>query len=451
MIHWIAQVLGFESFQSRRVLDRAADLTRSSESGILVKALRTYQNRGLRRDGKPAMKILYLQTFPFWGSGSGTYARHLASEVGKKNKVAVLAPDDRPIERARLYTVKLPFPVAFTGHPEWPDCKLYTQLTNQELFAIEEAFLRATVAAVEDFRPDILHVHHAFPLTWAAASIKDRYNINSIVTIHGSELPTLEKDKRYVQRTHDAMLRAKRIVPNSGWTREWFLRIFKGMFHEKCRVIPGGVDIHKFVHSDTGWKQIDKELRLNGRPMVLFAGKLTKYKGVEYLISAAKKIHGDVVILGDGPERAKLEAKTKQMGLSNVHFVGHMGAGVKKLIPYYSRADVFVAPSVWDEPLGLVILESMACRTPVVVTRKGGIPLAVKEGYNGYFVRPRNSSEIVEKVNKLLDDPVLRAKMGHNARKSVELRFSWEKIAAKFERMYDKYKMKKNGAVVKKT
>ncbi|KKU87652.1 MAG: Glycosyl transferase group 1 [Candidatus Gottesmanbacteria bacterium GW2011_GWA2_47_9] len=379
------------------------------------------------------MRILYLQTFPFWGSGSGTYARHLASEIGRRHKVAILAPDDRPIERAKLYPVSLPFPVAFTGHPEWPDCKLYTELSSEEILAIRETLTRATIKAVEEFKPDIIHVHHAFPFSWAAGFVKDTHKINFIVTIHGSELPTLEKDKRYYQRTYDAMYRAKRIIPNSGWTRDWFLRIFKGYFHEKCRVIPGGVNIDKFVYSEAGAKAVDNQLGLHGKPVVLFAGKLTKYKGVEYLVGAAKKIHGEVIIMGDGPESGRLKEKARLLGATNIHWVGHLGAGIKKLVPYYSRADVFVAPSTWDEPLGLVILESMACSTPVVVTRKGGIPLAVKEGYNGYFVRPRNSSEIVEKVNKLLDNESIRIKMGENARKSVEQKFSWETIGRKFE------------------
>lgn len=400
------------------------------------------------------MRILYLQTFPFWGSGSGTYARHLASEVGKKHKVAILAPDDRSIEYAKLYSIKMPFNVAFTGHPEWPNCKLYTDLSNRELSQIQETFLSATVKAVEDFKPDIIHVHHAFPLTWAASFIKDTYRINFITTIHGSELPTLEKDKRYQQLTYDAMFRTRRIVPNSGWTKEWFLRLFNGYFHEKCRVIPGGVNIDKFVYTKSGADEIDRKLNLKGKPMVLFAGKLTKYKGVEYFISAARKIHGEVVILGDGPERERLKEKANKMGLKNVHFVGHLGAGIKKLVPYYSRADVFVAPSVWDEPLGLVILESMSCQTPVVVTRKGGIPLAVKEGYNGFFVRPRNSSEIVEKVNKLLDNESMRYKMGQNARKSVEQKFSWEIIGRRFEKMYEEFrkreKVNNNGSILKK-
>ena len=386
------------------------------------------------------MRILYLQTFPFWGSGSGTYARHLASEIGKIHKVAVLAPDTRSIDRVKLFPVTLPFPVAFTGHPEWPECKLYTALSNSEILSVRQCFTDATVAAVEAFKPDIIHVHHAFPLAWAASFIKDTYGIPFIVTIHGSELPTLEKDKRYYQSTFDAMWRAKRIVPNSGWTREWFLKIFKNYFHEKCRVIPGGVNTTKFMHSESGAKDVDRMLNLHGKPVVLFAGKITKYKGVDYLIGAANKIHGEIVILGDGPEKARLQEKAKKLGVTNVHWVGHQGAGVKKLVPFYSRADVFVAPSTWDEPLGLVILESMACRTPVVVTRKGGIPLAVKEGYNGLFVRPRNSKEIVEKVNYLLENPGIRNKMGLNARKSVEQKFDWTTIGHKFNNMYERFR-----------
>jgi glycosyltransferase involved in cell wall biosynthesis len=288
-----------------------------------------------------------------------------------------------------------------------------------------------------------MHVHHAFPMTWAANFVKEVYGINYVVTIHGSELPTIEKDKRYMKTTEDAMNRAREIVPNSGWTHDWFLRVFKYRFHEKCRVIPGGVNICKFVYSETGWKEVDKELGLNGRPTVLFAGKLTKYKGVEYLVGAAKNIHGEIVVLGDGPEKERLQEKAKQMGVTNIHWVGHLGAGIKKLVPYYSRADVFVAPSIWDEPLGLVILEAMSCRTPVVVTRKGGIPLAVNEGVNGLFVRPRNSAEIVDKVNQLLDNEAMRIKMGQNARRIVEAKFSWEIIGRKFERMYEKCLIKK--------
>lgn len=358
----------------------------------------------------------------------------------------MVVPDERRIPNAQLFPLKMSFPVSFTGHPEWPNCKLYTQLTNREIIQIYQDYLTSVTDAVEKFQPNIIHVHHAFPLSWVARVIKNTYQIPYIITIHGSELPTAHKDKRYLALTIDVLRRARRIVPNSFWTKEWLYDIFGSEYRNMVRVIPGGVDLKKFNPTmDTS--DIDKKYNLKGKKVVMFAGKLTTYKGVRYLIKAAKKITGaQVMILGEGPERENLEKLTTNLGLTNVQFVGHLGTS-NVLNQFYKRADVFVAPSIWDEPLGLVILEAMASKTPVVVTRKGGIPLAVKDGVNGYFVRPRNSSEIAEKVNLLLSDETKRRKMEENARRIVEEKFSWEHIAHRFILMYLRfaYFPKKNG------
>ena len=97
-------------------------------------------------------------------------------------------------------------------------------------------------------------------------------------------------------------------------------------------------------------------------------------------------------------------------------------------------------PSVWDEPLGLVVLEAMATKTPVVVARKGGMPLAVRDGVNGLFIRPRNPREISEKVNLLLKNENLRKKIGQRARKTIIERFTWEKVARRYERIYNEFR-----------
>lgn len=383
------------------------------------------------------MRILYLQTFPLWGCGSGTYARYLASEVGRHYKVAMVVPDARPIPNVKLYPLKLSQQIAFTGHPEWTNCKLYTEISNRQIINVYEEMLESVTDAVEDFQPNIIHVHHAFPLSWVARVIKNTYQIPYIISIHGSELPTVQKDKRYLALTSDALRRARRIVPNSFWTKEWLFKIFGDEFRSQVRVIPGGVDIKKFS-PDLTTADIDKKYDLKGQKIVMFAGKLTPYKGVIYLIQAARKIPATVLILGEGSERARLEQKVRDYGLKNVRFIGHLGTS-NELNKFYKRAAIFVAPSVWDEPLGLVILEAMACKTPVVVTRKGGIPLAVKEGVNGYFVRPRNATEIAGKVNLLLNNEEKRRKMGANARRIAVEKFSWEMIAHRFIFMYEKF------------
>ena len=383
------------------------------------------------------MKILYLQMFPLHGSGSGTYARELAEEVAKKHEVAMVVPDKNGIKGIKTYNVKLPIKIAFTGHPEWPDCKLYTKVGGKELSANYLAYFSEIAKAVQEFQPNIIHVHHLMPLTWIARFIKIAYGDNFIVTAHGSELPTLEKDKRYPYLTAEALAKAVRIVPNSFWTKEWMNKIFGTQFNKKIRITPGGVNLSLFPeHMDRS--DADNKYHLRDKRLVLFSGKLTKYKGVKYLLLAAKHIDAVVGIAGDGPERKNLENLVKELKLSNVKFFGFING--KDLINLYYRADVCVVPSVWDEPLGLVVLEAMAANTPVVVTRKGGIPLMVKDGYNGLFVRPRNPKEISDKVNYLLRNDEIRLKMGKRARQTVVEKFTWEKIAGKYERMYLKFK-----------
>ncbi len=385
------------------------------------------------------MRILYLQTFPLYGSGSGTYARELACEVAKKHQVAMVAPENRQIPGVKMYKVDLPVKIAFTGHPEWPDCKLYTKVGGKELSANYLSYFQRTIEAVNDFQPNIIHVHHLMPLTWIARFIKIAYGLNFMVTVHGSELPTLENDKRYPYLTAEALHKAVRIIPNSFWTRDWMKRVLGEGFENQIRVIPGGVDLSQFPEKmDT--TEIDKKYGLKGKKVIMFSGKLTKYKGVRYLIQAAKNIDGTIIIVGDGPQRPELETIKKNLKISNVLFLGYINNHA--LIKLYYRADVCVVPSIWDEPLGLVVLEAMATKTAVVVTRKGGIPLMVKDGVNGFFVRPKNAKEIALKVNTLLQNDTLRHRIGEKARQTILERFTWEKIALRFTRMYEEFRKK---------
>lgn len=379
---------------------------------------------------------MYLHTFPLYGSGSGTFARELAREVGKFEDVALVCPDNRPLQRTKLYEVNLPFPVAFTGHPEWPNCKLYHQLSSLEIYQVYKAFLETAIRAVRDFKPNIIHVQHVHVLAWVARYIKAIYNINFILTSHGTCLLSTMHDRRYFPLTNDAVRAAARITAVSNDTKDWLLELYGKIHSAKTRVIPGGIRIEQYP-AYKPVNHVNKKFKLEGKKVVLFSGKLTKPKGVKYLVQAARWIKGEVMIAGDGEQRIHLENLAKELKLTNVHFLGYLGKEQSnELDEMYYRTNVFVAPSVWDEPLGLVILEAMAASTPVVVTRKGGIPLAVKDGFNGLFVRPRNAKDIADKVNKILENDALRRQMGKNARHIVEEKFSWKIIARKFMRMY---------------
>jgi glycosyltransferase involved in cell wall biosynthesis len=186
--------------------------------------------------------------------------------------------------------------------------------------------------------------------------------------------------------------------------------------------------------------EIDAKFGLKDKKVVLFTGRLTENKGVKYLIRAAKDIKGTVLILGGGAEKEKLENLIKAEKIKNVIMGGYINPAKASLFhEFYERADVYVSPSVWEEPLGLTILEAMAAGTPVVATKKGGIVSVIKEGENGFFVRARNSKQIAETVNMLLVNDELRVKVSENARKTIENNFTWQKIASQFEEIYKSF------------
>jgi len=379
--------------------------------------------------------------FPLSGAGTGTYVRKLSEKVAKREDctVAVATPDVRQIEGVKVYTIKPPFQAVMVTHAEWKRAKRFSELTGREFTRYYEAYLKQIVDIVEDFKPDVIHVHHCFFLTWIANYIKSIYGICYLATSHGTCVYLASLDFRFRSLTRQALQRATEITAVSHHTKKWFLKIFGQNLRRKTKVITGGIDIKAYNYNvDT--KPIEQKYKLDGRDIIIYIGRLTKEKGVEYLIRAAKKIKAEIFIIGDGLHKKFLMNYAKLLKTKNIRFLGYIDKGsIDEIKQFYRKARVCVVPSVWDEPLGLVILEAMAMETPVVASRKGGIPLAVKDGYNGYLVRARSAKAIYRAVNQILADKKLHETLGRNARKTVEERFDWEKIIApKFMPLYNK-------------
>lgn len=386
------------------------------------------------------MKILYLYMFPLWGNGSGTWLRYLTKELknsyGENFSSVILAPESRKLKFSKVIKLNLPTSGVFVGNPEMPDATRYFDLSTQDHVKIFNYYLTETVKVVEKYKPDLVHCFHTAFLPPVARMILNFYHIPYIITTHGSDLYYFKEDPRWKSLMRDASERAKYITANSNFTRSWYATMFGKDLSRKLRTIPAGVNLNIDFDRDVSW--IDKKYNFKYEKMVLFTGRLTEQKGVSYLIEAAKKIKAEIVILGDGPRRGFLEKLVAKHELSNVHMLGYFSHRIGKISDFYLRADVYVAPSVWQEPLGMVILESMAHKTPVIATRKGGVTSIVKDGVNGYLVRAKDSKVLAGKVNLLLSDDAKRERMGENAYKSVAERFSWEKIASKFYNMYER-------------
>ncbi len=385
------------------------------------------------------MKILFLYDFPLWGTGSGVYLRNLVEELVKLNhKIGIVAPEERRFleDKIKQYRVEPPQIPVFVGHPELKGAKRYSELSSREITEIYKSFLDTTLEAVANFEPDLIHVNHLSLITWVARYIKALKNIRYIITSHGSCLYNLLSDKRYFSLSEDAVRHARAITVVSGDSRSKFLKMFGRGYAKNLSIVSGGVDIKSFPQQ-INTSRMDKKYKIKDEKVILFTGRLISAKGVSYLVKAAKDIKAEIFVVGEGPEKQHLLNLVDKKQLQNVHLLGYLTG--QQLINFYYRADVFVAPSVWDEPLGLTILEAMASKTPVIATRKGGIPLLVKHNVNGLFVRPRNAQKIADACNKLLKDDKLREKMGEAARKTVEEKFTWKKIALKYHRLYKKH------------
>ena len=159
---------------------------------------------------------------------------------------------------------------------------------------------------------------------------------------------------------------------------------------------------------------------------ITFIGRLYRQKGAHVFLAALAKLRlpagQRVVIAGDGPELAALEAQAEHLGLDQVTFTGALDeAGVHRLL---KESRFIVVPSIWYEVLGIVILEAFALGRPVIASAIGGIPEVVVHGQTGLLCRPGDADELADKIAALLSNPVWAVEMGRAARRHAETAFS---------------------------
>lgn len=387
------------------------------------------------------MRILFLYMFPLWGNGSAQYLRALTKELTKRgHSVAIVAPDKRKLPGIRHYVVNSPQMGIFSGHPELPNSKKLSDMSGKELGDIMVSYLKTGILAADEFNPEIIHVFHTAFLPPVGRILKMLFGIRIIITTHGSDLNYLAQDRRLKGLIDDANRFAAVITANSDFTKKLYLKMFGEGLKRKIKVIPGGVNLEQFKPTaDIGLyvEKINKKYNLQGKKVILFTGRLIKAKGVEYLIKIAPLVNGTIMIVGEGPDKQRLEREVKKKGFNNVIFAGYVGD--KGLLQaFYQRADIYVSPTIW-EGFGLTLVEAMAFRVPVIASNKGGIVSIIKDKINGFLVSPRNTREIAGTVNMLLSDDSLRQKVGEEGYKTAVSKFTWEKIADEFEKLYKEY------------
>ncbi len=202
---------------------------------------------------------------------------------------------------------------------------------------------------------------------------------------------------------------------------------------DRCKVIPYGIRVEDFDVVNVAMVRRIRELF--GPRIVMTAGRLVYYKGFDHLVSAMREVDATLIIVGDGPNYSQLEQLAWDMGVrSRVVFAGR----IEDVRPYYHAADVFVLPSVArSEAFGIVQLEAMACRKPVVNT---SLPTAVPgvslDGVTGLTVPPGESRCLAVALNRLFKDHELRSSLAAAARKRVEVLFDASQMARSMMNLY---------------
>jgi glycosyltransferase involved in cell wall biosynthesis len=204
-------------------------------------------------------------------------------------------------------------------------------------------------------------------------------------------------------------------------------------------VVPNGVDQKEFK-PDIKKKTTRKELGIDTGNLIVACGSRLEHKnGTHDVITAAsylKKRINDfkIVVIGDGPDRRKLEKMIKKFKLEDkVCLLGYVLH--PELPKYMAAADIFVRPSL-AEGFGIIFIEAMACEVPVIGTPVGGIVDFLHDKKTGLFCEPGNPKSIAEKIEILIRDKKLRDKLIKSAKQMVGEVYNWDKISERLGRIY---------------
>lgn len=287
---------------------------------------------------------------------------------------------------------------------------------------------------------DLVHTH-----TWytnlAGALAKKTYGCRLVATVHSLE--PLRPWKReqlgsgyelssWMER--EGLEACDAIVAVSEGMKKDVLATYE-IEASKVTVIHNGVDPQIFRRRDGS-----AAVRKYGlpKPFILFVGRLVRQKGVFDLLEAMRHVpKGTTLALVTGaPDTPEIveELKGALKGRPEIVWIPEM-LSPEDLVGLYSEADLFVCPSVY-EPFGIINLEAMACETPVVATRVGGIKEVVVEDQTGLLVEPSDPGALADAMTRLLRDPERRRAMGVAGRERVLREFTWDRIADRLVALY---------------
>ncbi len=295
---------------------------------------------------------------------------------------------------------------------------------------------------------DIIHLHYPFIFGAELVSVVARIRrIPMVLTYHNDLIG--EGIRRYLFGAYSIMTdglvlggaRKLGVLSEDHARSSFRAALFRRRWKDVVE-IPNGVDTDLF-RPFLGQGAVRRKLGLAADDrLVAFVGTLDRahyFKGVSVLLEAFSRVVLDnafLLIVGGGECAAAYQRLAQQYGISGrTIFTGAIP--FPELPEYYNAADVVVLPSLAVESFGIVLIEAMACRKPVVATDLPGVRSVVADSKDGFIVPPNDPAALASRIQQLLDDPHLRDKMGAGGRAKVEDRYAWPKIIPRLVRMYE--------------
>lgn len=322
--------------------------------------------------------------------------------------------------------------------------------------------MRAAARLAATGRYDVVHVHWPIPHALLGLAARWRARVPLVLSFHGVELtwtrrrwPFLTPLLRYFIKTADAVTANSTYTAGmirSVWDRE-VIRIPFGATIEPPGATPGstgvvaaaGDDVHALRADPSGAEAMQAGASVGRRPFeLLFVGRLVERKGVHYLLEALARLRTSVPVylrvVGDGPMRGLLEARARELGVAErVRFDGFVPNAT--LAERFATCDAFVLPAVVDskgdtEGLGVVLVEALTYRKPVIASAAGGIVDVIRDGETGVLVPPGDVDALARAIEGLVADPARGAALGAAGREHVQREFSWPVIIDRLVSLY---------------
>jgi glycosyltransferase involved in cell wall biosynthesis len=391
--------------------------------------------------------LVLASTFPRWKNDNATppFVYELSKRLTDSFNIHILAPYSKNSKKEEIleWMNIHRFKYWFENEKNLADGAILPNLKSNKLFWIQVPFFLifeffSIIYLTKKYKIDVIHAHWIIPSGFLAVLYKKLFNKNVkiLVTSHGGDIYGLKKFnflKKWILKNCDSTTVVSNDIKN-------YIQKITVDKHPPIQVIPMGIDTELF-NPDNYNNSLKEQYNISGK-FLLFVGRLSEKKGINYLIDAMPKILSKfsdtkLIIIGNGELEQKLKKQASDLNLLNKNIIFTGSIPNIKLPSYYATADIFIGPSIIAttgdrEGLPVSYMEALSSGCIVIATDLEGNKDIIQHLENGILVPQKNSDAISLKVIELLNNQDLTSNIKENSRNSVVQKFDWRVISEKY-------------------